>query len=115
MKLVLFLVLFAGFFKVNSFPRFSKESALQKAFLNISRFLAEQNRLISVVVSDGLSDEQESVVFPLNAAVPHVVATFGNDSKVFRLNSSAIVLLDSVETLKAFNQRTVLPSYVTTT
>lgn len=55
--------------------------------------------------------EYRSSLGDLQADIPHVVLKFEYQPKEFRLNSSAIVSLDSVESLETFNNRIILPSF----
>lgn len=96
--------------KVEVFSQNAKSSSLQKAFTNIVEAIAQQNYLVSIVVSDTAEvDKAYSTIQDAFAGIPHVVARFGNEMRKFHLNSSAIVWLESSKALERFNKRTILP------
>lgn len=109
MKFFLILVIFLTFGTVKTILLDFKYNALKAAFANIIQSLAKQNRLVSAVVVSDSSEKVNSAIIASIADVPHVVASFDNKLKQILLNSSAFVSLDSVESLKKFNQRTILP------
>lgn len=87
----------------------SKNGALQKAFVKISKVLSQQDNFVSIVVGSDESDITDSSPFLAIASTPHVVARFENGYKMLRIKSSAIVTMDSIATLEIFNARTILP------
>lgn len=110
MKHFLIFTTIVAFCKVESFSRDFNKNALQKTFGNISQALAQRNHLTSVVTESAFSGAAT-----VTAGILHVVARFKNNSERFPLNSSAIVFLDSVASLEAFNTRTTLPTTFSTT
>lgn len=92
-----------------SFPRDFKYNALKKAYVNISLSLPKQNYLLSLVIGSNSSEKINSAIIASTTTTPHVVAKFDSKMEKFSLNSSAIVSLDSIESLEKFNQRTILP------
>lgn len=108
MKLLIFTI-FSMFFKVNSFPRSFQKSSLAKAFSSVSEFLVDRNHLVSLVTfGDVKIGEAEATVYAATAGIPHIVTRW-NKMEKFLLNSSAIVLLNSVGWLKVFNSHTDVP------
>lgn len=110
MKFFVVIVTFIAFCKVNSGLRVPEVKSLQKAFVNILETLARRNHVVSLVSVGGPEDQGDSTSLISFADTPHVVARLDNESKRFRLNSSAIVLLDSVTSLATFNKHALLPS-----
>lgn len=108
MKFYSVFVIFVAFCKVESILRDHRSKVLQKAFVNIMEALRKQNYLMTVVVGEFFSDQIDAVSRAFTMDHPHVVARF-NDTKKFNLNSSAIVLLDTTESVKMFNKRTIIP------
>lgn len=82
-------------------------NAVQKELVKILEILKNQDQTFSVVTVEGKIDAFELNFFAFTE-MPHVVENLENNSKPFKLNSSAIVILDSVKTLEAFNKRTIL-------
>lgn len=82
---------------------------LKRAFVNVSKALALQNNLLTVLVHAALKGNTSSGSFAYLPGIPHVVARFENESGMFNLNSNAIVFMDSVASLKTFNNRKLLP------
>lgn len=113
MKFFVVVVIFIAFCKIDSVLLVPKLS-LQKAFVNISKTLARRNHLVSIVSVGGPEDQGDLTSLVPFADKPHVVAKFDSESKKFQLNSSALVLLDSVESLAKFNKRVILPSTFST-
>lgn len=115
MKCFFVFVTLLAFCKVKTISQDGKNNALRQCFENISKVLEQENRLVTVVVSAAFGHEERSGSFAFTAAIPHIVATFESDSKYFQLDSSAIVLLDSIASLIAFNGRLILPPTLPTT
>lgn len=109
MKFFSIFLVSAAFCKIEPFLQNPKNDALYNMFENISQALSKGNHLLTVVSDSLLKDNFDSAVFATSSNVPHVVASFVNDLRKFTLNSSSIVSLNSIASLKAFNERTVLP------
>lgn len=88
---------------------FSVNTVLRRAFENISEALKQKSHMLSLVLGDLTSYSSDSGLFELVSHIPHVVTRFENESKTFRLNSSAIIISDSIATVQSFNKRTILP------
>lgn len=92
-----------------------KNQLLQKAFFKISKALTQQNHLLTVVIDSSLRSNIDSIPFAATAEIPHVIARLPeNWNNSFTLNSSAIVSLDSIKSLKKFNALAKLHSTFTT-
>lgn len=100
MKHYLAFVIFLAFCKA------SKIDLLQKAFVGISKALAKRNHLLSVVTDGFTNDKVNSATFAVLNEIPHVIIKFENRREKIQLNSSAIVLLDSVATFETFRNHT---------
>lgn len=111
MKFYLFLLLIVVFCKLEIFSLdvLDNSDVLQMAFVNISKVLARQNNLLTVLVHAALKGNTSSGTFAYLPGIPHIVARFENESGKFNLNSNAIVFMDSVASLKTFNNRKLLP------
>lgn len=109
MRFYLVLVSFIAFCELETLSQDSRKRSLQEAFVDISKEIAKKNHLVSVVADSASQNKVNSVPFASTAHIPHVVARFKHDQK-FKLNSSAIVFLDSVASLEVFNNRTILPA-----
>lgn len=110
MKFFSVFVIISSFCLVKTIARELKHNALKMAFKNIAESLANQNHWLTAVVDSDLSKEVYSDIIASIVAVPHVVARFNSKLEKFLLNSSAVVSLESVESLEDFNQHTILPS-----
>lgn len=80
---------------------------LQTAFEKIAESLPKNGRLVSVV-SVGEGGMKESAAATAFAGILHNLVAW-KQTENFRLNFSAIVTLGSVEWLRIFNKRTILP------
>lgn len=109
MKFYSVFVTFVFFFVMESLSRELDKNLLQKVFVNISKMLSPRNQLVSIVFNNA-SVKAAPAVFAVTVGVPHIVKKFYNKVGSFDLHTSAIVLLDSIESLNKFNQHTVLPS-----
>lgn len=110
MKCCLVFVMVVTFSTVKTFSQDFKCRMLKKAFENILESLVKRNYLMSVVFDSFASDETvDSTIIAFTAAIPHVVGRLDSNMEEFLLNSSAIVSLESVEALKDFNERLILP------
>lgn len=110
MKFYLFSVVIVALCKVESLDIVSENISIQEALAKIALSLAQQNYLVSVVDGGVSNDRTTMMAFASFADIPHVAAKFVNDLRNFALNSSAFVLLDSITSLRTFNDRAVLPS-----
>lgn len=106
MKFFLIFVTCGVLNEVESLSR--NNNPLQKAFMNISASLENWNYLVSIVAEKDSNDEINLDSFHQYFNFPHGVMTFKNESEKLRLNSSAIVFLESVASLKNFNNRVIL-------
>lgn len=106
MKFKLLFIIFLTFTQIRSLSN-CKNKRLKKSFEIMAKVFTQHNHVVTVVISK--SDEINSYCFASIVAVPHVVTRFDSKKSEWTLNSSAIVLLDSVASLKTFNQLTVLP------
>lgn len=110
MNFHLTLVFFVGFYKVEEILCNPKRNALKKAFSDITDSLMQKNRFVSVIMSDFSDNNIKSAITAATAGIPHVnfEKRFVNEMSPYELNSSAIVSLDSVASMKVFNNRTNL-------
>lgn len=106
---MLFKVIFVVFAVSETFSQVSKNHALLKAFTDVAETLAYRNHLVTFVMENSSSVIANPASIASLANIPHLVVGFDNRSKNLTLNSSAIVSLESVESLKTFNQRIVIP------
>lgn len=109
MKFYLEFVIIVAFSNVGTFSHGSRDKVLQKALVDIVEALSKQDYLLSIVLGSS-SEDTYSAPLALTAEIPHIVAKLDNEENKLKLNSSAIVILDSVASLNAFNKRTVIPS-----
>lgn len=109
MKLTLVLAVFMFFCKSKAFSQIYELNVLEKAFFNISRALVGQDHLVTIVVGSALSDKMVHATFASTAGIPHAVVRLKNGSRMFHLNSSAIILLDTIQSLESFYNRAILP------
>lgn len=93
MKTFLVLLIILSFIKVYS--RTIRIARFEKAFIDISEALGKQNHEVSIVADKNSRKLIDSIGSVAIAEVPHNVARFKN-TEWFLLNTSAIVLLDSV-------------------
>lgn len=78
--------------------------SLERAFLNISAFLTERNHLVSIIeFGDKSSKASIDAIFPSTSGIPNKIVHVQDKLSEFTLNSSAIVIFDSVDFLKRFN------------
>lgn len=84
----------------------SQNNALQRAFLNITEALGQRNHLVLVIVADDVRNT--AAILKTSAGTPHIVTKW-NKLEMLQLNSSAIVLLDSIPCLEDFNNLTIPP------
>lgn len=110
MRFCWFLVLCVVFWKLQAFSRNFDNSALRKAFVNISAAILKGDRLVTLVMGGTSNDEIVFGQFETNHGFPHFVARLKNNCSTFRLKSSAIVSLESVESLEVFNNCTTVPA-----
>lgn len=108
MKFSIFVIVLV-FCKVKSFSRSLKCGTMETAFINISETLATHNHVVAIVVDSVFNNKTDFAPFASFAGIPHIVAKFDNTSENFLLNSSAIVLLNTIASLETFNSRTILP------
>lgn len=100
MKFESILVAFVCLCGVNSL---SRKSTLHNAFFGIMEDLSKRNHLLTLVLGGGISDDEAALT--ASADVPHITATWiENKTTKFQVNYSAIVLLDSLASIKAFNR-----------
>lgn len=88
----------------------TKRNSLQKAFVDIAEFLATRNYLVAVVEGPAFSKASQLISLAITAGIPQAVTKLENEKELFWLDSSAIVLMTSVNSLKKFNDRTFLPA-----
>lgn len=81
--------------------------SMQTAFINISEALKQQNH-VEIVVDSVFGKKTDFAPFASFAGIPHIVAKFDSKMREFQINSSAIVSLNSIESLESFNSRTSL-------
>lgn len=80
--------------------------SLRKAFLGIVSELATRNHLVSLVAEDVNSDASQAAASAASV-VPHIFVVWDeNKSRMFELNTTAILLLDSISSVKLFSSRT---------
>lgn len=103
MKLHFVLATIVIFCDLKVFSQGSRENAVFKAFVNISGDLTKRNRVVSLVLGEGTKYQTDSAIFKATAGTPHVVARFDSKIKHFTLNSTAIVSVTSLESLKIFS------------
>lgn len=101
-------VIFLYFCKFVTSTEDFKSNKLQKAFVKISETLSNQNRLVSLVL--GTTDVSNSVLSSSLAGIPHNVLRIDIKHGNFSLTGSAVVLLDSIESLAKFNELKILPA-----
>lgn len=89
--------------ELDSFPQGLRKNALQKVFKSISEVLASQNHKVSVV---GEFSPSDLIMMEAFAEIPHVVVSLDYKKEVLAINSSAILFLNSIETLEFFNNQT---------
>lgn len=105
MKLVLWFMIFVTFCKVQTFSSDFKN--LKNAFIDIAEALSKQDRMVTIVFNTRLSDFTDAVKFGQKTGIPRSIVK-PYKAKNILLNSSAIVSLESVESVDAFNARTIL-------
>lgn len=105
MKFSRAFLIFVIFCEIGSI-KVPNSSAMKKAFVDIVYAVSKQSHLLSIVRGSNITYFDVSTAY---ASKPHNVVTFDEDSNDFRLNSSAIVSLDSIESLLIFNNHTVVP------
>lgn len=105
MKFVLIFAMFMTFGDLKTLSRGFDDKAVEKAFVDISNFLAKRNHLVSIVaVGRATSQVLMPAAFASTVSIPHRVYHVQEEKiSQFMLNSSAIVSFDSVATLKRFN------------
>lgn len=117
MKCFSFCVIFVVSLKVEVFSEGFKNTALEKALLSIAKYLSQRNNFISIFAS-GSSEKSNSSknlnFFKFTEEIPHLISSFNFYANELTLNSSAILCLDSVESLKRFNKITILPDTFST-
>lgn len=97
------------FLSVTQSLRKSNEFLLRKAFSAIVKQFPSKNFYVSVVSENLLSEASKAAAF-LTSAKPHVTFLWNkNKSETFELNSTAIIILDSTDSLNAFNNHTTFP------
>lgn len=114
MKFHSIFVIFLVLCKVTSFSRGLKYKALQTAFINISESLAQRNYLVAIIVVDSDSgNKSDSLSFVSTIGIPHIITKFDIKKKSFRINSSAIVSLNTIASLETFHDCIILPATFT--
>lgn len=104
---VIFLVTFCSSF---ASPQAKNSNAILKAFVNIVEVLAKKNHLTSFVGDLNSTEIVNPASIALFSGIPHVVSSFDRSMNKIELKSSAIVTLNSIETLKSFNKLVILPT-----
>lgn len=102
------LVLLLAFCKVGTLLGSFGDKAVQKAFENILKSISTRDRFVTIVTRGVSNDETDFALYKL-VNFPQVVARLGNDWTNFTLNSTSIVSLDSVESLRAFTNTPFSP------
>lgn len=110
MKLLTFVaIFFVSFGKNKALSKSFKSESLQKAFANITTVLQKQNYVLSIAFDSSQYNQNDLTSLISFADIPHVVAHFDSQSEQLDLNSSAVVLLDSIASVKRFNNRAFMP------
>lgn len=109
MKVVAAIMIFVGVSMMTSCLQASETFALHEVFKSILRTLAQQNHLVTIFIGVRRSDKIDAAFLAAIVGHPHVVKNLTNPQKGIFLDSSAIVSLQSVASLEAFNVRTILP------
>lgn len=81
---------------------------LQKVFSDIAQNLMERQKMLTVFYFKALGESLESASFESIASIPHLVADITQSQEKeekFELETSAIVSLESVQSLNSFNER----------
>lgn len=108
MKFYSFFALFLAFYEVETFSRGVASKALRNALVNISDHLAANNQSLTVAVVGNISHQTiESATFASTASIPHLAFKIEERFKECIFDSSAIVLLDSTESLQRFNRKVI--------
>lgn len=94
---------------VESFRQEPRIDLLQKAFLSIAEDLTNRNHLVSVVMENVSSKASEAAAVA-TSYLPHISVKWNmRQTKAFELNSTAIVVLESMASVIVFSNRTLYP------
>lgn len=104
-----FVILVVLAISSEAFSQAYKKSALVKALDSIAEALAQQNHFVTFVREVNTTDLANPASITMLLRIPYVVAGFDCTRNNFTLNSSAIVTLQSVKSLRSFNSHTILP------
>lgn len=109
MNFLLIFIIIESFCAKKSLGRDFESSALQKVIFNLTQSLSQRKHLVSVIASSSPTDKTNSA--KLSGGIPHInlKKTFDSKTQTYRLNSSAIVILDEVKSIRTFNEVTTLP------
>lgn len=92
------------FLAASKVKAFSKNKMLEKAFIGIVEALGQRNFLLTIL-EDDVEDIKDTASTAF-ARLPHLIASTSKSK--FLLNSSALVLTESVKKLQLLNNRTTL-------
>lgn len=79
----------------------SKWNLIQTAFMNISKDVAKRNHFLQITVRGVFDNTIQSAIIS-TVTIPHTVVRFEKISELFELESSSIVLLDTMDSLVKF-------------
>lgn len=112
MKLFSILSFFVILCQEQCFSRGLRTSrGLQKAFSEIVQSLAAREHVVTIFNFKTESETSDSAPFASIAPIPHVAARIPNKLIQFKLSSSAIVSLESIDSLKTFRKAVYLSTF----
>lgn len=109
MKFSFILVTLLLLYRVKKSSQGCSKNVMQNALSGIIENLSNRNHLVTVVVENATSDVLKSAAFAISGKPHKTVSWIRNESRTFQLNSTAVVLLDSLVSMKNFTNNTIFP------